>query len=98
MLQSIRRLLGLDKENNVEEEATENREEEEDTEDNCRAKCAECGNETFEHLSGGGGAEVWRCAWCGAIHNQTPFDIEYVGSWENYACKDMFAPPKKYSV
>lgn len=37
-----------------------------------------------------------RCAYCGSRFLQSPFGIEYVGSWETYACKDMYSLPLRY--
>ena len=42
-------------------------------------KCERCEeSKGFEHLSDGGGAEMWRCVWCGAVYNVNPFGVEYV--------------------
>ncbi len=56
--------------------------------------CIKCGHEEVEHLSDGGGAEMWRCVYCGAVYNVNPFGVSYLFEWENYACKHMFPPPK----
>jgi len=58
-------------------------------------KCEKCGGiDCFSCLSGGGGAEMWRCDMCGAVYNANPFCVEYVCAWEDYACSDMFPPPR----
>jgi len=57
--------------------------------------CEKCGGiDCFSCLSGGGGAEMWRCDMCGAVYNANPFCVQYVCAWEDYACSDMFPPPR----
>jgi len=61
-------------------------------------KCQVCGeSKGFVELSGGGGAEMHRCRWCGAVYNVNPFGIELVQpNWFLYANAKMFPLPEKY--
>ena len=55
----------------------------------------DCGHSEFEELSGGGGAEMHRCGWCGDVYNVGPFAVEKLFPWNKYAARDHFPLPRR---